>query len=338
MNDKFGFYTSCFSDLPLIEKIKLAGEEGFSYIEIGAWPADDATRNFAVHDIDFQHLDRQVPEIKKALNENGVKISALGYYENTMDRDIKRRKQVIDHLFRCIDVAEQLDCPLVSTFIGRNINRDVRENFEELEATFSAILDYAREKGIKIAFENCVMEGWQIQGVPGTLCYQPELWEEIFKVLPQDNFGINFDPSHLVKQMIDYEAVLKKFKDKIFHFHIKDTVICTHLLEWYGIYNRQFSNGHKDGFWNSAIAGNGVIDWKKVMMVLDEIGYDGVMSVENEDPDYLGSEEQTKRGIVRSKEYIRGIQKSLIRGEQVWGKKNCAQVSSAAGTSHFRSI
>ena len=65
MNDKFGFYTSCFSDLTLTEKIRLAGEEGFGYIEIGAWPAGDETRNFAVHDIDFLQMDRQVLEIRK---------------------------------------------------------------------------------------------------------------------------------------------------------------------------------------------------------------------------------------------------------------------------------
>ena len=332
MNDKFGFYTSCFSDLTLIEKIRLAGEEGFGYIEIGAWPAGDETRNFAVHDIDFLQLDRQVLEIRKALKENGVKISAIGYYENTLDENPERRKQVLDHLFRCVDAAQKLDCPLVSTFIGRDINKNVGENFEELKTAFSPFLNYAGEKGIKIAFENCVMAGWQIQGVPGTLCYQPELWEAIFKVLPQDNFGINFDPSHLVKQMIDYEAVLKKFRDRIFHFHIKDTVIFNRLLNWYGIYNRQFSNAHKDGFWNSAIAGNGVIDWKKIMTVLDEIGYDGVLSIENEDPAFQGSTEQTKRGIVMSREYIRGIQNSLKQGEQAWEKKNCAQGSSAVET------
>ena len=338
MNDKFGFYTSCFPGLSLTEKIRLAGKEGFGYIEIGAWPAGDETRNFAVHDIDFAHLDRQVPEIRTVLKEHGVKISAIGYYENTLDRDLERRKQVISHLMRCVDAARMLDCPLVSTFIGRNIDLDVRGNFKELEETFPPVLDYAKEKGIKIAFENCVMEGWQIQGVPGTLCYQPELWEEIFKILPQENFGINFDPSHLVKQLIDYETVLKKFRDRIFHFHIKDTVICAPLLNWYGIYNRQFSNKHKDGFWNSAIAGKGEIDWKKIMAVLDEIGYDGVMSIENEDPDYQGSTEQTKRGIIRSREYIRGIQHSLNQGETSWEKKNCAQASLAAGTLHFKNI
>lgn len=332
MNDKFGFYTSCFSDLTLIEKIKLAGEEGFGYIEIGAWPAGDETRNFAVHDIDFPRLDRQLPEIRKTLKENGVKISAIGYYENTLDQDPERRKQVIGHLFQCVDAAQKLDCPLVSTFIGRNISMDVRENFKDLKMTFSPILHYAKEKGIKIAFENCVMEGWQIQGVPGTLCYQPELWEEIFKALPQDNFGINFDPSHLVKQMIDYENVLKHFRNRIFHFHIKDTVIYSHLLNWYGVYNRQFSNRHKDGYWNSAIAGKGVLDWYKIMTVLDDIGYDGVMSIENEDPDFLGSTEQIKKGIVLSREYIREIQKSVKQGDTSWGKKNCARASSAAET------
>ncbi|WP_215699850.1 sugar phosphate isomerase/epimerase [Clostridium sp. MCC353] len=338
MNDKFGFYTSCFPGLSLTEKIRLAGEEGFGYIEIGAWPAGDETRNFAVHDIDFAHLDRQVPKIRTALKEHGVKISAIGYYENTLDRDLERRKQVIGHLMRCVDAARMLDCPLVSTFIGRNIDLDVRGNFKELEEAFPPVLKYAGENGIKIAFENCVMEGWQIQGVPGTLCYQPELWEEIFRILPQDNLGINFDPSHLAKQMIDYEAAVRKFGSRIFHFHIKDTVISSRLLNWYGIYNRQFSNAHKDGFWNSAIAGKGVLDWKKIMAALDEAGYDGVMSVENEDPDYQGSAERTRMGIVRSREYIREIQNSLSRGEKSWEERNCAQASLAAGTLHFKNI
>lgn len=311
MNNKFGFFTSCFFDLSLIDKIEIAGREGFEYIEIGAWPPGDETRNFAVHDIDFTNLDRHVPEINKALAKHNVKISAMGYYENTLDQNLERREKVIAHLYRCIDVAEKIECPIVSTFVGRNISMNVRDNFKELQKTFAPILDYAKSKNIKIAFENCVMEGWQVQGVPGTLCYQPELWEEIFKILPYDNFGINFDPSHLVKQLINYEAVLKKFRNRIFHFHIKDTVIYDNLLGWYGIYNRQFSIAHKDGFWNSAIAGRGVVDWRKTIAALNEIGYDGVLSIENEDPDFLGSIEQTKKGLENARDYILEIQNAL---------------------------
>lgn len=311
MNNKFGFFTSCFFELSLVEKIKWAGKEHFDYIEIGAWPNHDETRSFAVHDIDFSNLDACIKQAKQALQENHVKISALGYYENTLDQNPTRRKQVITHLYRCIDVAKRLDCPIVSTFIGRDISKSVAENFEALAETFSPILDYARQQGIKIAFENCVMEGWQVQGVPGTLCYQPELWEEIFRRLPDENLGINFDPSHLIKQFVDCEGALKKFKDRIFHFHIKDTVIHDRLLQWYGIYNRQFSLAHKDGFWNSAIAGSGAADWENIMAVLNEIHYDGVMSIENEDPAFLGSTEQVGRGILQARVYIAGIQNSF---------------------------
>ena len=97
-----------------------------------------------------------------------------------------------------------LGVPSVGTFIGRNIDKSIEDNFDEFEVVFSDLVTYAENKGIKVMIENCPMVGWQAPGQPGTISFTPELWREMFKRVPNKNFGLNYDPSHLIGMLIDY--------------------------------------------------------------------------------------------------------------------------------------
>lgn len=293
-----GFLTGCLSDIPLKELAKWASENGFKALEVACWPQDNS-RDYSGATIDVARLTQTEADVIKAyFKEYGLKISSLAYYDNNLDCDPEKRSFINNHTKKCIDAAAMLEVPLVGTFVGRNINKNLQENFDEFEVIFNDLVSYAESKGIKLMIENCPMEGWQIPGLPGTISFSPELWEEMFKRVPSKNFGLNLDPSHLFFQMIDYIAVVPKFKDRIFHVHGKDTEIFEEKLKAYGVFNKQLNSGHDGGYWRFRLPGLGQVDWGKFVSTLKDNGYTGVLSTEHEDPVYEGSNEKVKEGLV----------------------------------------
>lgn len=301
-----GFLTGCLGSMPLKEKAKWASEHGFKSLEVSCWPMQN-DRDYSGSDIDVANLtQRGADEIKSYFKEYGLTISSLAYYDNNLERDLKKRALINNHVKKCIDAAVMLDVPMVGTFIGRNIDKNIKENFDEFEEVFNKIVSYAEERKIKIIIENCDMKGWQIEGLPGTISYSPELWKEMFKRIPSKNFGLNFDPSHLVHQLIDYMGAAEAFKDRIFHVHAKDAEVYPERLEKYGVNNRAFHEGKEDnyGYWRYRMPGLGQIDWRKLINLLREAGYEGAVSIEHEDPVYEGSIEKIEEGLEIGQKYL----------------------------------
>jgi len=296
---KLGFLTVCLGNMPLKEKAKWASEAGFKTLEVACWPKEN-DRDYSSCDIDVDNLTKEeAEEIKKYFKEYNLEISSLAYYDNNLDKDPKRRAFINNHVKKVIDAAVMLETPLVGTFAGRNIDKSMKENFDEFEEVFTELVAYAEERGIKLMIENCDMRGWQIPGLPGTISYTPELWEEMFKRVPSKNFGLNFDPSHLVPQFIDYLKAAEDFSDRIFHMHAKDAEIYKDRLNKYGINNRQLYTGEQGeyGYWRYRMPSLGQVDWEKLINVVKSKGFDGVISIEHEDPLYEGSEEKVKEGL-----------------------------------------
>lgn len=302
-----GFLTGCLKNMPLKEKAKWASENGFKALEISCWPKVN-DRDYSASDIDVANLtQKEADEIKAYFKEYGLVISSLAYYDNNLDRDPVKRAFINNHVKKCIDAAVMLDVSLVGTFVGRNIDKSIEENFDEFEAVFSDLVSYAKDRGIKLMIENCDMKGWQIPGLPGTISYSPELWGEMFKRIPDKNFGLNFDPSHCIPQFIDYMKAAQDFKDRIFHMHAKDAEVYPDRLAVYGINDRQLDKGGLDGYgyWRYRMPGLGQVDWKKLLDLFKENGYNGVVSIEHEDPLYEGSEEKIKNGLKIGLEHLK---------------------------------
>ena len=235
-----------------------------------------------------------------------MRISSLAYYDNNLHNDPKKRAFINNHVKKCIDAAVMLGVPAVGTFVGRNIDKSIKDNFDEFEAVFSDLVGYAESKGIKIIIETCPMEGWQIPGLPGTISFTPELWREMFRRVPNKNFGLNYDPSHLRFQLIDYIKPIAEFKDRIFHVHAKDSEVFEDKLAEYGVFNKQL-DGEGTGYWRFRMPGMGQVDFAGFINALKAIGYDGVISIEHEDPLYEGSEEKVKEGLLLGKKYLEKI-------------------------------
>ena len=299
---KLGFFTAALPDNTLEQAAQWGAESGFQAIEIACWPHEKAARRYAgVSHIDVATLDKsKAKDIRKMLDGFGLTVSSLGYYPNPLHPDPDHRQTVIDHLKKVIEAAALLEVPIVGTFVGKDKTRTVPANLEEYAKVWPPIVQFARERGVKIAIENCPMifsyDEW-----PGgdNLANTPAIWRKMWEIIPDDNFGLNLDPSHLIWQMIDYERVIREFHGRIFHVHAKDMHI-----DREGLYeNGVLSLGM--GWQVPRLPGLGDVDWRKVVAALTAVRYDYVISIEHEDRAFEGSEELVKRGFYISRDALK---------------------------------
>jgi sugar phosphate isomerase/epimerase len=293
---KLGFLTDCLPDLDLNSVAAWAREAGYEALEIAAWPREEKERG--VH---ASHLDvtdpggAEVEAASRILAEHGLVASAIGYYENNLHHDEDRRRRIHEHLKACIDAAAALSIPCVTTFVGRDTTRSVRENLALAGAALRPLVDHAGERGVKLAVENCPMEGWHPDGYPANLAYSPELWEWAVSL----GFHLNYDPSHLLWLGIEPVHSLRAHLDKVVHVQAKDTQIDTDARTRYGIFGKTVERRDPAdaGWWRYRVPGLGDVDWRRVVDLLHEGGYSGVVAVEHEDPVWSGSEQRVKRGL-----------------------------------------
>jgi sugar phosphate isomerase/epimerase len=299
---KLGFLTAALPGNTLEQAAKWGAESGFQAIEIACWPFEKAARRYAgVTHIDVTTLDKpKAKDIRKMLDGYGLTISSLAYYPNPLHPEANHRETVIAHLKKVIEGAALLEVPVVGTFVGKDKNKTVPQNLEDYAKIWPPIVKFAKDRGIKIAIENCPMifsyDEW-----PGgnNLASTPAIWRKMWEIIPDDNFGLNLDPSHLVLQMIDYERVIREFGSKIFHVHAKDLHI-----DQEGLYNNGvLSQGM--GWQVPRLPGLGDMDWRKFFAALTAARYDYVVSIEHEDRVYEGDEELVKRGFYLSRDILK---------------------------------
>jgi sugar phosphate isomerase/epimerase len=295
---KLGFLTACLPGMSLEDLCHWASEQGFQALELAAWPVD-STRDYQARQIDAQRFSTSdARRVTDLVTQYGLTISAMAYYDNNLDPDVDNRKIYHEHLKAVIRTAELLAVPLVGTFVGARPDRLPGENMKEIGEVFRALVKYAEDHGVKLMIENCPMENWQRFGLPGNYAYSPELWDALFTEVPSENFGLNFDPSHLSWLGIDYLRAAKDYSRKIFHAHAKDTEMLLDGQARYGILGRQIDPiPWKSGWWRYRLPGLGAIDWKRLISTLQEAGYDNVLSIEHEDPVWEGSEEKVRHGL-----------------------------------------
>jgi len=299
---KLGFFTAALPGNTLEQAAKWGAESGFQAIEIACWPLAKAARRYAgVTHIEVTTLTKaRARDIRAMLDGYGLTISSLGYYPNPLHPEADHRKMVIGHLKKVIDAAVLLEVPVVGTFIGKDKNKTVPQNLEAYAKVWPPIVRFASERGVKIGIENCPMlfsyDEW-----PGgdNLASTPAIWRKMWEIIPDDHFGLNLDPSHLILQMIDYERVIREFAGRIFHVHAKDLHI-----DREGLYNNGvLSQGM--GWQVPRLPGLGDVDWARFFAALTAVHYDYVVSIEHEDRAFEGDEELVKRGFYLSRDVLR---------------------------------
>ena len=295
---KIGFLTACLPRVGLEKLVPWAAEQGFRAIELAAWPVD-SQRDYQAGQIDADRFTKKEAEkIKQLLADNRMIISAMAYYDNNLHPDLPKRNSFLNHLQKVIDAAQLLGVKLVGTFVGARADKTPGENMKEIGEIFRELTKYAADREVSLMIENCPMENWVKFGLPGNYAYSPELWEGLFNEVPAQNFGLNFDPSHMYWLGIDYLKAIKEFAPKIFHAHAKDTEMLPEGQYRYGLFGRQLDPiPWKSGWWRYRMPGLGSINWGRFVSTLQESGYNYVLSIEHEDPVWEGSEEKVKTGL-----------------------------------------
>jgi len=299
---KLGIQSAILGDLSFEEVIDFASDSGFSCVELMCWPVGQSDRKYAgVTHIDVDSLDdRNVTRIKTKLREKNVTISGLGYYPNPLDPDKLKSDFYINHIKKVIDASALLEIGIMNTFIGADPSKHDDENFEKFREIWPPIIRYAEEKNVRIGIENCPMYFTKDEWPSGcNLAHSPALWRRIFEAIPSAHFGLNYDPSHLVWQMMDYSKPIFEFRDKIFHVHIKDAKILWDRINEVGLLTTPMN------FHTPKIPGLGDINWGRFFSALYETGYNGSACIEVEDKAFEGSLENRKISLIQSRNFLR---------------------------------
>jgi sugar phosphate isomerase/epimerase len=297
---KLGLLTAAFPDLSLEEVAVWAAANGFETLELACWPSSggEKRRYAGVTHVDVDALDPE--EVWATLERNGLTISALAYYPNNLHPDDAHREEVNGHLRKVIVAAQKLGVEVVGTFAGNDKDRPLPENLERFRSIWPPLVAYAGERGVKIAIENCPMIfSWDEWPGGTNLAWSPAIWDEMFAAIPDENFGLNLDPSHLVWLMIDYERAVYDYAERIFHVHAKDLEVRRDRLYRHG----SFSSGM--GWQVPRLPGLGEVDWSRFVAALYAVGYDHVVSVEHEDRRFEGDVDLVKRGFLIARNALR---------------------------------
>ena len=298
---KLGFVSAILPELSFEELVDYAADCGYKCIEVCCWPVGKAERRYAgVTHIDVDALDElQAASINSYLNNRGIEISALGYYPNPLDPDEEKSKFYITHIKKVIDASVMLGIDKINTFIGRDKNKSVDDNFEAFRRVWNHLIQYAESKKVKVGIENCPMiftnDEW-----PGgnNLATTPVIWRRMFSEIKSDFFGLNYDPSHLCWQQMDYVKPLYEFRDKIFHVHLKDAKVHRDKLDQVGIMATPLE------FHTPKLPGLGDINWSAFISALNDIKYKGAVCVEVEDKTFEESLEDRKYSLVLCKRLL----------------------------------
>lgn len=298
-----GFASAILPNKSLEEVLDFAHQHGFACVEIMCWPSQNAdTRRYAgVSHLAVDSLsEAELLTLKTKLAAHPVKISALGYYPNPMDPDEKLAIFYREHIKKIIRAAAILGIERVNTFIGRDYHKNVAYNVEKFREVWPEIIALADQFHIKIGIENCPMfftdDEW-----PGgkNLATTPKIWDQLFSIIPSTNFGLNYDPSHMVFQMMDYLYPVYHYKEKLHHIHLKDVKINRDQLNRVGILANPLE------FHTPKLPGLGEINWGNFISALNDVRYRGPIVIEVEDKAYEGSDSDIEKAILTARNHIK---------------------------------
>lgn len=301
---QLGFVTAIVGDLSLSEVFQLAAEIGYDCIEVMCWPPSKAERRYAgVTHIDVTNLDAGlIREVNQLRQSTGVSISGLGYYPNCLSANLEESAAAVEQLRRVMQAAPELGIRNVNTFIGRDHTKSVDANWPRLLDTWGPLMELADSLNLKIGIENCPML-FTLDEWPGgkNIATCPAVWRRLFQDLGSPNLGLNFDPSHLVWQLVDYLSAIRDFSDRIWHTHAKDATLDRHKLNEVGLL------ALPNLYHTPKLPGLGEVQWGAFIATLLQSGDRGAVCVEVEDRAYEGSLELRKASLIQSYRYLKNF-------------------------------
>ncbi|MBI1346317.1 TIM barrel protein [bacterium] len=299
---QLGFVSAILADMDLRDVARSARELNYDCVELMCWPPGKAERRYAgvthVNVVDF--TEAKADDVRSVMFDAGVSISSLGYYPNPLSPHVEEAEVAVEHLKRVILGAEMLGLSRVTTFIGRDWTKSVDDNWPRFLATWTPLIQFAEDHGVHIGIENCPMLFTKDEWPGGkNLAISPAIWRRMFNDIPSKNFGLNYDPSHLIWMQMDYLQPMREFADRLVHVHAKDVRIDRHKLNDVGIL------AHPNTYHTPKLPGLGDVNWGQFFSTLTDVGYRGPVCVEVEDRAYEESAAARRASLRQCSTYLR---------------------------------
>lgn len=192
--------------------------------------------------------------------------------------------RAVENMIQAAHAARMLGVDTVVGFTGSSIwqwlysfppvtDEMVNEGYADFARRFIPILDEYQKLGVRFALEvhptEIAFDTYSARKALEAIDYHPA-------------FGFNYDPSHLGYQGVDYVDFISQFPDRIFHVHMKD-VYWSDTPKQIGVFGGHSTFGDARRFWNFRSLGRGKIRFEEIIRALNDIGYQGPLSVEWED-------------------------------------------------------
>lgn len=255
---QIGFYTSTFNDRPLDEVLDFARITGFDAIEIDVGGHIKSPDN--------------VEKVVAAARDRDLIVSSIALFGNQLDPDARKRQELrkLSEAYAAATAAARV--PILVIFPGRDNTASEEANYQSFADHVNALISNTPGEGLSFAIEN-----WP--GPNGDfIATTPDGWRKLGSLVTSPRFGLEFDPSHLLRIGVDPYAAFEEVKHRVKILHAKDTVIDPARLQAVGY--------HGQGWWRYALPGLGALDWTKFLRQARAAGYDSVISVEHEDGEF----------------------------------------------------
>lgn len=225
---------------------------------------------------------------------HGVEITALAHYVLSGSR--ASVEDVTASYERAFDAAEALGVRVIASMSGFDPDRDWAGNVALFAERFGPVAERAEARGMRVAFENWMGYWGRLPFRPVNMGGAPDTWDAWFAAVPSSALGLEFDPSHLYWQGIDHVRALREYAGRVYHVHAKDTEMLP---------EKRYRGGVNGDYFRFRIPGYGEIDWAAFISALGEVGYDGGVAIEHEDPVYSGA--RFDEGLIRGRQVLRPL-------------------------------
>lgn len=292
-------FTGPWADLPLTELAAKAAEWGYHGLELATW-GDHLEVQRALSESDYcaERLallaghDLHVPVVSAHRVGQAVCDAVDGRHQPILPDYVWGdgnpggvRERAVEEMRATVRVAQKLGAAVVSGFTGSSLwsyvagyppagPDTVAAGFREFARCWHPVLDECRQAGVRFAFEVH----------PGQIAFDLHSAEMALDALDgREEFGFTFDPSHFHWQGVDPVEFIYRFRDRIYHVHIKDIVL--RLNGRNGILNSHLPYGDPRRGWEFRSPGRGGLDWESIVRALNTVGYTGPFAVDWRDED-----------------------------------------------------
>ncbi len=290
-------FTGQWADLPLEELCKKAADIGYDGLELACW-GDHFEVDKALSD------DTYCARKREQLEKHDLKLFSISNHlagQAVLDRIDERHKAILPEyvwgdgdpsgvteraiveMKNTARAAQKLGVSVVNGFTGSSIwhlvydfpptpREMIDAGFNLLAERWNPILDVFQECGVKFALEVH----------PTEIAFDIYSAERALQALAnREEFGFNFDPSHLLWQGVDPVEFIRCFPDRIYHVHMKDASVT--LNGRTGINSSHLPFGDDRRGWDFRSVGRGGVRFEEIIRALNVVGYDGPLSIEWED-------------------------------------------------------